>query len=171
MKVLLSDRKLSSAWWTQLKRGVMVSWLQSCVSAFAYLCHHGFVPETFLWVKHLLFLLLCTFAINVVMVHVLFHCFVLSINCCLNPRSLLLSFPFSEGMVGGKGRGLPGFNFQLGKGIGKTIHSEENWRWWTERDFTIISNKKNYMVVSENVRNLSQKDMLDTSMCSQAVEL
>lgn len=50
--MLLSDKQLSSAWWRQLIRGVMVSWLQSCVSAFAwgshvdvtYPSHHGFVP-------------------------------------------------------------------------------------------------------------------------------
>lgn len=33
MKMLLSDKKLSSAWWRQLERGVMVSWLESCMSA------------------------------------------------------------------------------------------------------------------------------------------
>lgn len=53
MKTLLSDKKMSSAWWRQLIRGVMVSWLQRCVSAsvwgshvdVTYPCHHDFVPS------------------------------------------------------------------------------------------------------------------------------
>lgn len=85
------------AMWVRLIHAIMVLFL---------------VLSTFLWVKHVLFL--DTFAINiaVVMVHVLFHCFVLSINCYLNPWSLLLSLRLPE-EVGGRGVAYLGFNFQL----------------------------------------------------------
>lgn len=72
----------------------MVSWLQNCVSAFAwgsheivaYPCHHGFFPGgEYLFVGKRPSLFVTVINIAVVMVHVLFHCFVLSRNRYLNP--------------------------------------------------------------------------------------
>lgn len=43
------------------------------------------VVNSFLWVKHLFFLYTSAINIAVVVVHVVFHCFIFLVNCYLNP--------------------------------------------------------------------------------------